>query len=257
MNRKCLEFDFDGRRVLVTGGTRGIGRATVNAFLDAGARVAVNGASAATVSAALEELAAGDRAVAAPGNVAEVSECERVVNEAVRSLGGLDVLVNSAGVYKRASLADSDEALWDWTMDINVKGTYFCSRAAAPTLEAGKGAIVNLSSQAGLEGYAGVSVYCTSKAAIINMTRAMAAELAPNVRVNCLCPGVIDTDMARTGFAAEGEQTSDLADAAEWYPLKRIGTADEIAAAVLYLSSPEAGFVTGAALPIEGGVTAG
>ena len=98
---------------------------------------------------------------------------------------------------------------------------------------------------------------CTSKAAVINMRRAMAIELAPEVRVNCLCPGVIDTDMARTEFAAEGEETSDLVEEADWYPLKRIGTAAEVATAILYLSSPEAGFVTGVALPIEGGITAG
>ena len=152
-------------------------------------------------------------------------------------------------MFKRASLADSDEALWDWTIDINVKGTYFCSRAAAPALKAMGGAIVNLSSQAGLEGYADVTVYCTSKAAIINMTRALAMELAPEVRVNCLCPGVIDTDMARTEL--------DLVEQADGYPLKRIGTAAEVATAILYLSSPEAGFITGAALPIEGGITSG
>jgi NAD(P)-dependent dehydrogenase (short-subunit alcohol dehydrogenase family) len=249
MNQRSLQFDFADKRVLVTGGTRGIGRATVEAFLGAGARVAVNGASDASVARAIEELGAGEGAIAAPGNVASVADCERIVESAVQSLGGLDILINSAGVFKRASLADSDEALWDWTIDINVKGTYFCSRAAAPALKAMGGAIVNLSSQAGLEGYADVTVYCTSKAAIINMTRAMAMELAPEVRVNCLCPGVIDTDMARTEF--------DLVEQADGYPLKRIGTAAEVATAILYLSSPEAGFVTGAALPIEGGVTAG
>jgi NAD(P)-dependent dehydrogenase (short-subunit alcohol dehydrogenase family) len=249
MNQRSLQFDFADKRVLVTGGTRGIGRATVEAFLGAGARVAVNGASDASVARAIEELGAGESAIAAPGNVASVADCERIVESAVQSLGGLDILINSAGVFKRASLADSDEALWDWTIDINVKGTYFCSRAAAPALKAMGGAIVNLSSQAGLEGYADVTVYCTSKAAIINMTRAMAMELAPEVRVNCVCPGVIDTDMARTEY--------DLVEQADGYPLKRIGTAAEVATAILYLSSPEAGFVTGAALPIEGGVTAG
>jgi NAD(P)-dependent dehydrogenase (short-subunit alcohol dehydrogenase family) len=107
---------------------------------------------------------------------------------------------------------------------------------------------VNLSSQAGLEGYADITVYCTSKAAIINMTRAVAMELAPEVRVNCICPGVIDTDMTRTEL--------DLVEEADGYPLKRVGTAAEVATAILYLSSLDAGFITGAALPIEGGFTA-
>jgi len=253
---KC-HFDFTDKRVLVTGGTRGIGRAAVEAFLGAGARVAVNGTSDATVARTLDELAVGARAVAAPGDVAVVADCERIVAEATEGLGGLDVLVNSAGVFKRAPIAESDEALWDSITDINVKGTYFCSRAARPELEAAQGAIVNLASQAGLEGYAGITVYCASKGAIVNLTRAMALELAPTVRVNCLCPGVIDTDMARIGFAAEGEATTDLTDEADDYPLRRIGTAGEVATAILYLASPDAGFVTGAALAIDGGGTAG
>ncbi len=250
-------IDFTDKRVLVTGGTRGIGRAAVEAFIGAGARVAVNGASDASVARALGELAAGESAIAAPGDVAVVADCARIVEAAVEGLGGLDVLVNSAGVFKQAPIAESDEALWDSTIDINVKGTYFCNRAARPALEAAQGAIVNLASQAGLEGYAGITVYCASKGAVVNLTRAMALELAPAVRVNCLCPGIIDTDMARVGFAAEGQATTDLVDEADGYPLKRIGTATEVATAILYLASPDAGFITGAALAIDGGGTAG
>ena len=250
-------IDFTDKRVLVTGGTRGIGRAAVEAFLGAGARVAINGASDASVARALGELAAGESAIAAPGDVAVVADCARIVEAAVEGLSGLDILVNSAGVFKHATIAESDEALWDWTIDINVKGTYFCSRAARPALDAARGAIVNLASQSGLEGYADLTVYCASKGAVVNLTRAMAIELAPAVRVNCLCPGIIDTDMARIGFAAEGEATSDLADEADYHPMKRIGTATEVATAILYLALPDAGFITGAALAIDGGGTAG
>ncbi len=252
-----LRIDFTDKRVLVTGGTRGIGRAAVEAFLDAGARVAVNGASDASVARALGELAARENAVAAPGDVAVVADCEWIVEAAVEGLGGLDILVNSAGVFKQAPIAESDEALWDSINDINVKGTYFCSRAARPALEAAQGAIINLASTAGLEGYAGITVYCASKGAIVNLTRAMALELAPSVRVNCLCPAIIDTDMARIGFAAEGEATTNLTNEADHYPLKRVGTAKEVATAILYLASSDAGFITGAALAIDGGATAG
>lgn len=245
-----FHIDFTDKRVLVTGGTRGIGRATVEAFLGAGARVAVNGASDASVARALNELAAGERAIAAPGDVAVVADCARIVEAAVEGLGGLDVLVNSAGVFTKTSMAETDEDLWDSLIDINVKGTYFCSRAALYTLDKSGGSIVNVASEAGLNGYAGITAYCASKGAIVNLTRSMALELAPTVRVNCICPGVIDTDMARIGFA-------DLSEEAEFYPLKRIGTATEVAKGIIYLASTDAGFVTGSALAMDGGATAG
>lgn len=245
-----FHIDFTDKRVLVTGGTRGIGRATVEAFLGAGARVAVNGASDASVARALDELAAGESAIAAPGDVAVVADCARIVEAAVEDLCGLDVLVNSAGVFTKTSMAETDEDIWDSLIDINVKGTYFCSRAALCTLDKSGGSIVNVASEAGLNGYAGITAYCASKGAIVNLTRSMALELAPTVRVNCICPGVIDTDMARIGFA-------DLSEEAEFYPLKRIGTATEVAKGIIYLASPDAGFITGSALAMDGGATAG
>jgi NAD(P)-dependent dehydrogenase (short-subunit alcohol dehydrogenase family) len=248
---------FDNKAVLITGASRGIGRATAQAFLDGGARVAINGRTQDSVAQAIEALGNHDRLATAPGDVATAAGCEAVVGAALEALGGLDVLVNSAGVFERRPLAESDEAFWDSMIDINVKGTYFCSRAALPALEESGGAIVNLASIAGLEGYAGVTVYCASKGAIVNLTRAMAIELAPAVRVNCVCPGVIDTDMARLGFSEDGTPRADLDDQAEFHPMKRVGTAEEVAKAILYLASPDAGFITGAALPIDGGVTAG
>jgi len=258
---------FDGKAVLITGASRGIGRATAKAFLDGGARVAVNGRSETSVAQAIGALSdggaggdAGDgsgRLTAAPGDVATAAGCEAVVGAALDALGGLDILVNNAGVFERRPMAESDEALWDATFDINVKGTYFCSRAARSALKEAGGSIVNVASMAGLEGYAGVTVYCASKGAVVNLTRAMAIELAPAVRVNCVCPGVVDTDMARIGFAEEGEATSDLSDMAAFHPLQRVATAEEVAKAILYLASEDAGFITGAALPIDGGVTAG
>ncbi len=248
---------FDNKAVLITGASRGIGRATAQAFLDGGARVAINGRTEASVAQAIAELGSHDRLATAPGDVATAAGCEAVVGAALEALGGLDVLVNNAGVFERRPLAESDEAFWDSMIDINVKGTYFCSRAALPALEESGGAIVNLASIAGLEGYAGVTVYCASKGAIVNLTRAMAIELAPAIRVNCVCPGVIDTDMARLGFSEDGAPRADLDDQAEYHPMKRVGTAEEVAKAILYLASPDAGFITGAALPIDGGVTAG
>jgi NAD(P)-dependent dehydrogenase (short-subunit alcohol dehydrogenase family) len=255
-----VEFlnQFKEKRVLITGASRGIGRATAEAYLSAGARVAINGRSESSVSKALPEFDAGDRVVAAPGDVAEVNGCEALVKAAIDGLGGLDILINNAGIFSIESMEDSDEAFWDSTMDTNVKGTYFCSRAALPALRESRGNIVNLASIAGLEGYSDATVYCTSKGAIVNLTRAMAMELAPKVRVNCVCPGVIDTDMARSEFTtSETVADAEMSAKGEWYPMQRIGTPEEVASAILYLSSSDAGFITGVALPVEGGITAG
>jgi NAD(P)-dependent dehydrogenase (short-subunit alcohol dehydrogenase family) len=241
---------FDGSAVLVTGSSRGIGKATAQEFLAGGARVAINGRTEASVAQTIEELGGHERLVGAPGDVATAAGCEAVVSASIEALGGLDVLVNSAGIFTRTSMAETDEELWDSLIDINVKGTYFCSRAALYALDKSGGSIVNVASEAGLNGYAGITAYCASKGAIVNLTRSMALELAPTVRVNCICPGVIDTDMARIGFA-------DLSEEAEFYPLKRIGTATEVAKGIIYLASPDAGFITGSALAMDGGATAG
>jgi len=241
---------FDGSAVLITGSSRGIGKATAREFLAGGARVAINGRTEASVAQAIEELGGHERLVGVPGDVATAAGCEAVVGASIEALGGLDVLVNSAGVFAKTSIAETDEDLWDSLIDINVKGTYFCSRAALHALDNSGGSIVNVASEAGLSGYAGITAYCASKGEIVNLTRSMALELAPTVRVNCICPGVIDTDMARMGFA-------DLSEEAEFYPLKRIGTATEVAKGIIYLASPDAGFITGSALAMDGGATAG
>lgn len=250
-------MQFGGKRILVTGATRGIGNATARAFQDAGARVAVNGRTEASVAEAIGSLGGGEDLVHAPGDVSQVDVCERMVKACVSELGGLDVLVNNAGVYFQGSMADTDEATWDYVLDANLKGLFFCSRAALPALKSSHGNIVHVASEAGLTGYADSTAYCASKGAVVNLTRSMARELAPDIRVNCVCPGVIVTDLARAGFAIDGDEAAGLREQVSNYPVGRLGTPEEVAKAIVYLASEDAGFVNGIAFPIDGGATAG
>ncbi len=252
---------FQGKRVLVTGATRGIGAACAKAFLAEGARVAINGRTQGSVDRAIAEIGAmaeiGANAFPAPGDVSTVAGCEAAVTAALAALGGLDVLVNNAGVFFRGLIEETDEAAWDRVMDSNVKSVAFCTRFALPALRASKGNIVNIASESGIAGYPETTAYCASKGAVIALTRAMAMEVAPDIRVNALCPGVIDTDMAREGFAIDEDIEAGLQAQRDSYPLKRIGTPQETAAAVLFLAAPEAAFINGVALPQEGGATVG
>jgi NAD(P)-dependent dehydrogenase (short-subunit alcohol dehydrogenase family) len=200
----------------------------------------------------------GGGAVAAPGDVAMAGNCRAVVESAVATLGGLDVLVNCAGIAKGGPVEDVTEELWDQTLDINLKGTFFCIQAALPHLRASKGNVVNLASDAGLIGEVGLAVYCASKGGVVNLTRALALELAPDVRVNCVCPGYVDTDMVRRDVieaSADPAETEAALKASA--PLNQIATPEEIATAILYLASDAARFMTGSALQIDGGTTAG
>jgi NAD(P)-dependent dehydrogenase (short-subunit alcohol dehydrogenase family) len=251
-------MDFAGKHVLITGASRGIGYAAAQEFLALGARVAVNGRTEQSVATAITRLGGGDRLIAAPGNVGAVDGCESIVRTAIEGLGGLDVLVNNAGVCFDSTIEAADEATWDETLDVNLKGTFFCVRAALAELRKHGGTIVNMASVAGLQGAAESALYCASKGGVVNLTRALAIELAPGVRVNCVCPGWVDTDMLRRDYvdlapdpaAAEREAIGEA-------PLKRVATAGEIAKAIVYLASHDARFITGVALPMDGGLSAG
>lgn len=249
---------FKDKAVLITGATRGIGFATAKIFIEQGARIAVNGRTAESVKEALEKFGNPDNIFPSPGDVGVVADCESMVQNAIEKLGGLDILVNAAGVCRSADIGESDEALWDHTLDINLKGTFFCSKLAIPALRVAKGVIINLASDAGLQGESNLSIYCASKGGVVNLTRALALELAPDIRVNCICPGYVDTDMVRRDYL---EKTDDPEAAAQrmkaFAPMKRIATPEEIAHAVSYLSSWEARFITGSAVQIDGGTTAG
>jgi NAD(P)-dependent dehydrogenase (short-subunit alcohol dehydrogenase family) len=250
-----LTDNFKGKRVLVTGGARGIGAATSKAFRDAGALVAVGAEHRPSYDAFV--AANGQGFFPAIGPLHDRATCTTVVEQALDALGGLDVLVNSAGIYAEIDIAAVDDEHWFEMMGVNVAGTFFCCQAALPALELSRGSIVNLGSDAGLVGSSEAVPYAASKGAVVNMTRALAVRMAQRVRVNCVCPGFIWTDMVEQIARASGDFDGYVAAAKAHSPMKRIGTPDEVAIAILYLSSEAAGFVNGVALPIDGGGVAG
>ncbi|MFT4582324.1 MAG: meso-butanediol dehydrogenase/(S,S)-butanediol dehydrogenase/diacetyl reductase [Gammaproteobacteria bacterium] len=250
-------MEFAGKRVLITGSSRGIGQALARRFITDGANVAINGRSAAAVAQSIEALGGSAQLHSACGDVSTAAGCESVVKMALESLGGLDILINNTGTYPIASIEDTDEALWDTTLNANVKSAFFCSRAALPALRASKGVIINHSSIAGLMGFANISVYCTSKAAVANLTRSMAMELAPDVRVNCVCPTTVDNDMGWQGFNRAADPQAAYDAFAAGSKMKRLPTNDDVVEAFAFLASDRASFMTGVALPVDGGKSAG
>jgi NAD(P)-dependent dehydrogenase (short-subunit alcohol dehydrogenase family) len=238
---------------VVTGAGSGIGRATALRFAAEGGHVACVDASAEGVAATVQAIARqGGAAIGLTVDVTSEASCAEMVERTLEAFGRLTTLVNSAGV--RAQLTGERAPMEEWrrVVDVNLTGTYVASRAALPRLQEAGGAIVNLASIYGLVGGATSSAYAASKGGVANLTRQLALEWAPRVRVNCVCPGVIETPM-----------TAELRDKPGWaekvlraYPLGRFGQPEEIAAAILYLASDEAAFVTGVALPVDGGYTA-
>ncbi len=247
-------MSFEGLKVLVTGSTRGIGKATVAAFLERGATVAVNGRRAEDVDATIANLGS-DRMVAAPGALTSAAVCHDVVEQSVSAMGGLDILVNNAGVFADGPIDEVSEETYDWMMDVNVRGVFFCSQAALPPLRQSKGSIVNTASESGLVGNKNTALYCATKGAVVNMTRAMAFDLAPDIRVNAVCPGAVMTDMV-TGGKELADDDPYMQELFDFAPMHRIAKPEEIADAILYLANPASKFTTGAMLSVDGGTTA-
>ena len=246
-----------GRVALVTGAANGIGRATALAFASSGYRVVVSDidSQAGHATTALIE-AAGGEAVFIRCDVSCDAEVRRLIEGTVASYGRLDCAFNNAGIeIEKCKLVDGNEAVFDAIMGVNVKGVWLCMKyQIAQMLAQGGGSIVNTASVAGLIAAPKQSIYSASKHAVIGLTKTAAVEYArKNIRVNAVCPAVIDTEMYRRASADDPKHVALVVAA---HPIGRIGTVEEIAAAVLYLSSDAAGFTTGVALPVDGGLTA-
>jgi len=248
-------MSFNGKTVIVTGSTSGIGRAAAEAFGRKSASVVLVGRK----EDVLTEVAgavrgAGGQTVSCRADVTTADAPERIVKTALDAFGGIDVLVNAAGVIASGTLEATTDEVWDSMMAVNMRAPFRLMRAAAPHLTARKGAVVNVSSVNGLRSFPGVLAYCVSKAGVDHLTRCAAIEMAPlGVRVNAVNPGVTVTNLHRRSGMAEPQYAAFLERSKETHPLGRPGQPDEIAALILFLASDLAGWMTGETIPIDGG----
>jgi NAD(P)-dependent dehydrogenase (short-subunit alcohol dehydrogenase family) len=250
---------FADRVALVTGAGSGIGEATALRFGREGAAVAAADVSEPAAASTAERIRqAGGRAVALAADVSREADCRRLVEETVRQLGGLDILVNNAGIGAVGTVLETDEATFERVMDVNVKGTFLLSKAVLPAMIARKaGIIVNTASIAGVRGIPQRAAYTASKHAIVGLTRAMALDhVKDGIRVNCVCPGTVDTPWVGRLLAQATDPQAARAALVARQPMGRLGRADEMAAAILFLASDESSFTTGTALLVDGGFTA-
>jgi meso-butanediol dehydrogenase/(S,S)-butanediol dehydrogenase/diacetyl reductase len=251
---------LSGTRVLVTGGGSGIGRASCLRLAAEGAEVLVTDRDPDTARATAGEIvAAPGRGKAAQLDVADPDVESALTKLVAEHLGELDALVNNAGVGSSGTILETGEDDWRRLFVVNVDGVFRCSRAALPQmLERNRGTIVNVASVAGIAGLTNRFAYCATKGAVVSMTRAMALDYATTgVRVNCVCPGTIDTPWVESMAAGAPDRDAFRAHMAARQPVGRMGTAEEIAAAVAFLCSADSRFMTGAALVVDGGLTAG
>lgn len=243
-----MELSLNGKSALITGGSKGIGKAIAKTFAEAGAKVMITSRKADVCELAAEEI--GHGCVWEAGNVGDPEHMEAAIERSVSELGGVDVLVNNAATNPYAGpMIDADLPRWKKTIDVNMTAPFAWTQMVWQKYQQENGGVVlNISSVGGLQTSPMLGVYDITKAALIHMTKQFAAELAPGVRVNAICPGLIKTDFARMLW--EGD-AGDMV--AKQYPLKRLGEVEDIAGAALYLAAGTGSWITGQAIVLDGG----
>jgi NAD(P)-dependent dehydrogenase (short-subunit alcohol dehydrogenase family) len=248
-----------GKVALITGGGTGIGRACSLAFAKEGARVAIAGRRKEPLEKILREIeSAGGEAFAVTCDVTRSAEVENMIRAVVTHFSRLDVLVNNAGAVLAANAESTTEAQFDHLVAVNLKGTFLVSRAALAALrQSGGGSIVNIGSILGLVALRDRAAYCAAKGGVTSLTRAMALDHAgENIRVNCICPSIVETELLAQAFAAHPDPADLRRQRVATIPLGRIGQPGDVARLAVFLASDESAWITGAAIPLDGGLTA-
>jgi len=252
---------FIGKTVIVTGAARGIGLAVALHMARAGGRIALIDRDHSALDAAAADVTTagnGETALALTADVSSSGDVSAAVEVVIKRFGGIDVLVNNAGIHFARAVEDYTDEEWNRIFAVNVNGAFYMIRAAVPALRRSRGVIVNVSSMTALVGQDRGAAYVASKGALVSLTKALALELAPDgIRVNCVCPAGVDTPLLRAWAATLPDPEAVLRGQADMHLLKRLATAEEIASAIAFLASPASSFVTGTILPVEGGATLG
>lgn len=249
---------FKDKVVLITGAGVGIGRAAAVQFGKDGAKIAVNSLTPANGQETLRRVKeTGAQGVYLQGDVAVAADAERMVQETINAFGRIDVLVNNAGIVLPGRVDNMSEEDWDKTMAVNLKGVFLVSKYAIPEMrKVGGGVIVHNASSAALKGVKDRGAYSASKGGVLALTKAMAADyIDENIRVNCVCPGTTDTPSLESRIRAFADPEKARKDFIKRQPMKRLGKAEEIAAAILFAASDEAAFMNGTIIAIDGGMT--
>jgi len=240
---------FSGKVAIITGGSRGIGKATAKLLAQQGASVIITARDETRLQASAKEL----NVIGIAGDIRKNQDVENVVKKTVEKFGRIDILVNNAGIFPQVKpLHEISEEEWNEVIDINLTGQFRFTKAVIPHMMKSGGCIINVSSDAGLKSFENfeADAYSASKAALILLTKAWAIEYAKNkIRVNCVCPGVVETDMTQPFLKTEADRAITTSD----HPIGRIGNPDDVARSILYLASEDSSWVTGAILPVDGG----